>query len=243
MSRVVTLPTGYRGRDEGQPYELSRADWLALMRLQWQQGQHIAIMGRTGRGKTTLARDLMALRGWVVVIAIKRADDTLASFPQAGYKRIDKWPPRYGDQRVLFWARPKNLTDISEQRAKIKSVLDDVYENGGWAVLLDDTAGIANALGFKKEIARLLNEARSSHASMVSVMTQPSSVTQAIPSELWRQVRYHLVFYYRVGRDLDSIADITGYNRSTVKGWMDQLRPFDFLAFDDLTDTVTIVRV
>lgn len=241
MARVVTLPTAYRG--DGQPYELSRADWLALMRIQWQQGQHIAIMGRTGRGKTTLARDLMALRGWVVVIAIKRADDTLATFPQAGYKRIDKWPPRYGDQRVLFWARPKNLTDISEQRTRIRAVLDDVYENGGWAVLLDDTAGIANALGFKKEIARLLNEARSSHASMVSVMTQPSSVTQAIPSELWRQVRYHLVFYYRVGRDLDSIADITGYSRSTVKSWMDQLRPFDFLAFDDLTDTVTIVRV
>lgn len=199
-------------------------------------------MGRTGRGKTMLARDLMAIRGWVVVIAIKRADDTLDSFPMAGYKLISKWPPKYGDSRVLFWAKPKNLADMDDQRSRIHSVLNDVYENGGWSILFDDVARIANGLGFKREISTMLNEARSSHASVVSCMTQPSSVTQAIPTELWRQVRYHLVFYYRVGRDLDAIADITGYPRTTIKGWMADLRPFDFLAFDDLTDTVTIVR-
>jgi hypothetical protein len=238
---VLTLPTGYAG-DESQPYEMGRAQWLELMRASWAQGQHIAIMGRTGRGKTMLARDLMALRGWVVVVAIKRADDTLESFPAAGYKLISKWPPGYGDQHVLFWAKPKNLQEMGEQRSRIATVLNDVYENGGWAVLFDDVARVANALGFKREISTMLNEARSSHASVVSCMTQPSSVTQAIPSELWRQVRYHLVFYYRVGRDLDAIADITGYDKKTVKGWMDLLRPFDFLAFDDLTDSVTIVR-
>ena len=239
MARIVTLPTTYHS---DQPAQMSRADWLGQMRLSWRQGQHVAIMGRTGRGKTMLARDLMALREWVVVIAIKRADDTLATFPAAGYRRIDKWPPRYEDHRVLFWAKPRNLQDQIEQRSRIARVLNDIYENGGWAVLFDDVARMANALGFKREIATMLNEARSSFASVVSCMTQPSSVTQAIPSELWRQVRYHLVFYYRVGRDLDAIADITGYNKSTVKGWMDQLRPFDFLAFDDLTDSVTIVR-
>lgn len=221
---------------------MSRADWLELMRTEWRQGQHVAVMGRTGRGKTTLARDLMALRGWAVVIAIKRADDTLDTFPAAGYRRISKWPPRYEDHRVLFWVPPKNLSDMAEQRAGIAKVLDDVYQNGGWSIMFDDIARMANALGFKKQISTMLNEARSSHASIVSVMTQPSSVTQAIPSEVWRQVRYHLVFYYRVGRDLDSIADITGYDKKTVQSWMAMLRPFDFLAFDDLTDSVTIVR-
>lgn len=221
---------------------MGRMEWLARMRADWKQGQHIAIMGRTGRGKTLLARDLMALRGWVVVIAIKRADDTLDSFPAAGYKVIDKWPPKYGDQHVLFWARPKNLHDMTDQRKRIATVLDDVFANGGWSVLFDDVARVANAMGFRREVSTMLNEARSSHASVVSCMTQPSSVTQAIPSELWRQVRYHLVFYYRVGRDLDAIADMTGYTRSTLKGWMKDLRPFDFLAFDDLTDSVTLVR-
>lgn len=238
---LLTLPTDYTG-DNHAPQEMSRAQWLMLMRGEWRQGQHVAIMGRTGRGKTMLARDLMALRGWSVVIAIKRADDTLDTFPRAGYKLINKWPPAYGEQRVLFWAKPRNLHEMGEQRDRISAVLNDVYENGGWAILFDDVARVANALGFKREISTMLNEARSSHASIVSCMTQPSSVTQAIPSEIWRQVRYHLVFYYRVGRDLDAIADITGYDKKTIKSWMDMLRPFDFLAFDDLTDSVTIVR-
>lgn len=221
---------------------MPRAQWLELLRAEWRQGQHIAVMGRTGRGKTTLARDLMALRGWVAVIAIKRADDTIDTFPALGYKIINKWPPNYGDQRVVLWSKPKTLRDALAQREQIAKLFDDVYQNGGWAVLLDDVPRMANALGFKKEIATLLNEARSSHASIVSVMTQPSSVTQAIPSEVWRQVRYHLVFKYRVGRDLDAISDITGYNKATMKSWMDMLRPFDFLAFDDLNDSVIIVR-
>ncbi|HKS68794.1 MAG TPA: hypothetical protein VJQ45_00135 [Ktedonobacterales bacterium] len=212
------------------------------MQRDWRQGQHVAVMGRTGRGKTSLARDLLALRGWAVVLAIKRKDDTLETFPKAGYRIIRKWPPRWEDHRVVLWAKPKSMEDMAEQRKQIAAVLNDVYANGGWAVLFDDVARIANALGFKKWIATMLSEARSSHASIVSNMTQPSSVTQAIPSEVWRQVRYHLVFYYRVGRDLDAIADIVGYTRTELKKWMAQLGPWDFLAFDDLTDTVTVVR-
>lgn len=221
---------------------MTRQAWLALMRTEWRQGQHVAIMGRTGRGKTTLARDLMALRGWTIVIASKRKDDTMDAFPKFGYRIIQKWPPRYEDRRVVLWARPKTLRDTINARALIARVLDDVYENGGWAVLLDDVAKMANALGFKREIATLLNESRSSGSSIVSAMTQPSSVTQAIPSEVWRQVRYHLVFYYRVSRDVEAISDIAGYDKKTIQGFMARLRAYDFLAFDDLTDSVTIVR-
>lgn len=242
INNVVRLPAIFNPPNDDEPQEITRSQWLAYMRGTWRQGQHVAIMGRTGRGKTTLARDLMALRGWTVVLAIKRKDDTLETFPKAGYKIIKKWPPSFDQRRVVLWAKPKSLDDMTEQRKQITAVLNDVYSNGGWAVLFDDVARIANALGFKKWIATMLSEARSSHASIVSAMTQPSSVTQAIPSEVWRQVRFIVAFYYRVGRDLDSIADIVGYNRSTLKRWMDMLGPFDFLCFDDLTDSVMIVR-
>lgn len=201
-------------------------------------------MGRTGRGKTMLARDLLAIRDYVVALAVKRADDTLDTFPQAGYRRMTnkKWPPRYGDNKVLYWARPKNLSDAANQRKLISAILDDVYEQGGWTAFYDDVAYIARALGFAKIIAIMFNQARSSRSSQVAAMTQPSSITQAIPSEVWRQARFHLIFYYRVGRDLESIADIVGYKVTVLKKWMTMLRPFDFLCFDDLTDQVMIVR-
>lgn len=224
------------------PIELPRAAWLAWMRLNWGQGQHIAIMGRTGRGKTTLARDLLTLRDYAVALAVKRADDTLDTFPGAGYERVTRWPPAYAQRKVLLWARPRNFDDIQKQALILRAVLNDVYENGGWGVLLDDVAYMANTLGLKKPITILLNQARSSYSSIISAMTQPSSVTQSIPSEVWRQVRFHLVFYYRVGRDLDVISDIVGYTKSQLSKWMSTLGPWDFLCFDDLTDTVFLVR-
>lgn len=224
--------------------EIGRTSWLAWMHANWEQGQHIAIMGRTGRGKTFLARDLLDCRQYVCALAVKRADDTLLTFPQAGYKMMvnGKWPPRYGTNRVLYWAKPKNLTDVAHQKKTIMSILDDAYQNGGWTIFYDDVAYIARALGFAKVMGILFNQARSSHSSQLAAMTQPSSVTQSIPSEVWRQVRFHLVFYYRTGRDLDVISDMVGYKLVQLKKWMAMLRPWDFLCFDDLTDQVFLVR-
>lgn len=224
--------------------EMGRWQWLAWMRDNWEQGQHIAIMGRTGRGKTYLARDLLMCRRWVCALAIKRADDTLSTFPKSGYRLMTnkRWPPDYGTERVLYWAKPKNLSDTPAQQKLLMRIFDDIYQNGGWTLFHDDVAFIARSLGFSKTLAILFNQARSNHSSQVGAMTQPSSVTQAIPSEVWRQVRFHLVFYYRTGRDLDVISDMVGYKLVQLKQWMSLLRPFDFLCFDDLTDQVILVR-
>jgi hypothetical protein len=232
------------GEDASRFYEMDRDSWLGWMYQNWEQGQHISIMGRTGRGKTFLARDLLTCREYVCALAVKRADDTLDTFPKAGYRLLvnKKWPPQYGDKRVLFWAKPKNLSDTAKQHKTIQTILDDVYEHGGWTVFYDDVAHLARALGFAKVIGTLFNQARSSHSSQIAAMTQPSSVTQSIPSEVWRQARFHLIFYYRVGRDLDVISDIVGYPVSQIKRWMSMLEPYDFLCFDDLTDQVILVR-
>lgn len=235
---VVTLPVAtYDG-----PLELSRLDWLARMRSDWKQGEHVAIMGQTGRGKTTVSRDLLTCRDWVVALAVKRDDDILESFTKlAGYRRTS-WPPAYDVHRALVWARPQSLewAEVRKQAAAVHKVLNDVFRNGGWAVLLDDVAYICNTLGLKKDVSLLLNQARSSHSSLVSCMTQPSSVTQAIPSEVWRQVRHLVAFRYRNKRDIGIIADITGYDDSEIRKWMIQLREYDFLHFAG--DDVTLVR-
>lgn len=236
------------GEEDVSFYEMDRASWLAWMRREWRQGQHITIMGRTGRGKTFLARDLLTCREYVCALAIKRADDTLDTFPNAGYRLMinKRWPPPYGTNKVLYWARPKNLTDVANQRKLVSVILDDAYENGGWTMFYDDVAFIASPKGLNqaRNVGTLFNQARSSHSSQVAAMTQPSSITQAIPSEVWRQARFHLIFYYRVGRDLEVISDIVGYRVSQLKKWMAMVRagPYDFLCFDDLTDQVILVR-
>lgn len=57
--------------------------WYEDFRNTWQQGEHVALVGKTGVGKTSLARDILSARDYVMVLALKRKDDTLASFPRA----------------------------------------------------------------------------------------------------------------------------------------------------------------
>src|SRR6185437_5983146 len=94
--------------------EMSRAEWLAAFRARWRQGEHVALIGPTGSGKTGLASDLLAIRAYVVALAVKRHDDTLGMFQ--GYKILKKWPPEYGQKHVILWVKPQSLGDTLVQR-------------------------------------------------------------------------------------------------------------------------------
>lgn len=227
------------GRRQEVP-EIPTAIWLDQMWMEWEQGEHVALMGQTGSGKTTLARDLLKVRDYVVVLAVKRFDDTLDSFTAAaGYTR-SSWPPDYNRRRVLIWPRPKDIDDIDGQGKHVHRVLKDVSRSGGWALFLDDTGYITGMLGEGKSVTALLNTGRSGHISVVTAMTQPTSVAARIPTETLRQVRHVLVFPYQNQRDTDTISKIVGYNRRDIEGWMKRMDPHDFLAFSH--GKVTLVR-
>lgn len=219
------------------PFDL----WYQAFEEQWEQGQHVVIIGQTGSGKTYLAKDLLRVRRYVAVIAIKRADDTLSRFAKdtPRYALIKKWPPRYDKERVVIWLRPESLSD-KEQALRVYQVLDDIYHNGGWCVFLDDTGYVTSVLRLERPVTILLNQARSSGISVVCALTQPSSVVARVPTETLRQARYLIVFRYHNERDIKAIAQIAGYDWRAVREWMGLLGPHDFLAFTP--SGVAIVR-
>ena len=209
--------------------ERAYRDWFTTFAPDWRQGEHVAIIGQTGSGKTTLAGQLLDAREYVVCLAVKRHDDTLKTF--SAYDVIKKWPPRYDVARCVVWLKPESLDDIDDQARDVHGILNHVFVDGGWALFLDDTGYLAGQLRLHKAITVLLNQGRSSGISVVSAMTQPSSVTARIPSEALRQVRHILGFRYRNRRDIQAIADITGYDRAEIETSMRELGPHDFLAF------------
>lgn len=219
--------------------QITRPVWLLSMHQTWRQGEHALLLGMTGSGKTTLARDLLPARRYVAAFAVKRFDDTLDTFAGAGYKRT-AWPPSYNVERALFWPKPADLDDISSQRVKVRAAINDIFKNGGWSPFFDDVGYMAGPLGLGKEIAVLLSLGRSSHISVTCAATQPTSMTQRIPTEVWRQVSHLVAFAYHNDRDTRTVAEIMGYDHKTIRAIFDMLGPFDFLASSH--GRLTIVR-
>ena len=207
----------------------SREDWLEYMRLNWYQGEHAAIIGPTGTGKTTIASKLLDCRTWVCVLAVKRKDDTLELFKKSGYKVIQKWPPDYNYKHVVLWIKPENISDTRTQADRLYYALDRMYRSGGWAIYFDEAGYIAGHLKLANELGVLLNQGRSSHISVICTMTRPHSMVARIPAESLNQCRHLIFFRYADEREIKSCAEIAGLSWRTMQDLMNELGEHDFL--------------
>lgn len=223
--------------------ETSFQEWLARFHNTWRQGEHVVIVGQTGSGKTSIARDILAVREYVVVLAVKRNDDTIDTFRDAGYEIIKAWPPRYDQDKVVVWFRPKDLASDQEQAIKVYQVLNDIYRRGGYTPLIDDTGYVAAQLRLSSALTVLLSQARSSYISVVCALTQATSIAQRVPTETLRQVRHVLMFPYSSEQDQKALGTITGINWRRLRDIMEtQMMPHDFLAFERNTNALTLIR-
>lgn len=214
--------------------EVAVGQWYAFMAEAWRQGEHAAIIGPTGSGKTTIAQMLLELRTYVVVLAVKRTDETLEAFKRgehgfSRYKVIEKWPPKYPDTRVILWAKPKELGITNEQREKLKKAIDKMYLVGGWTEFWDDAGYITGYLGMGQELGILLNQGRSDALTVVVAMTQPKSMVARLPSETFKQCRHQLIFKFENVVELKAIAEIAGIDWRKLKNMSAELGDHDFI--------------
>ncbi len=102
--------------------------FLAYMKGEWKQGEHIGVIGPTGAGKTWIVRDLLLLRRYSVVIATKEKDKTLVRYEKEdGFVLYQEWPPFYQDTRVLLWKKPKELGNFYDQAVLVYQVMSVSY--------------------------------------------------------------------------------------------------------------------
>jgi hypothetical protein len=166
--------------------------FLEHMRIRWEPGQHIAMIGPTGEGKSTFAGGLLSLRDYVLAFDPKGEDTTLSA---TGYERVLKLPNEIDWQERLFrsqharqWDRIH--TDIAEGRpAKLivggpsrtveqdtrnQSLMHRAFqyarEAGGWTVYVDEFELISSQRQFNlgKWVERMLISARSEGTSVVT---------------------------------------------------------------------------
>lgn len=219
----------------GQDKHLAHSmDWTIgqfkeYMRTNWAQGEHVALCGPTGSGKTTVACDIVVLRDYAVMLAVKRYDDTINLFKKAGFKVINKWPPDYTKKHVILWSKPDSLDSATKQTAVISEALERIYISGGWCVYFDEAGFIAGHLRLGGYLGVLLNQGRSSHISVVCAMTRPHSMVARIPAETLNQCRHILIFKYTDEREIKACAEICGLSFHAMQQLQQALDTHDFL--------------
>ena len=196
----------------------------------WRQSQHVALIGPTESGKSTLQYAILPKRKYVTFFATKPRDRTLDTFAQrGGFVRIEDWPPRRGRGRFsrpvtaeemprrLLWPDATRMSPetMEHQRQVFLRAFHDIYGSGGWCTVWDEFWMMCSILGMEKEARIMLQQARSNDISFVIGAQRPSR----IPLEVFDQTT-HLFFW----RDNDE----ANLKRMGGIGWMsaNEIRAF-----------------
>lgn len=175
--------------------EAPRVPWDKFLSsvFQWQQGEHVALIGPTGQGKTTLLTQLLPLHPYVVVYATKPRDESMERLIRyGGYYPVKRWvslDPKQFPRRVL-WPDAGKLDSVQQQKIIFHDAFERIYREGGWTVAIDELWYIDNVLKLEMDVKLYLLQARALGISLLVATQRPAWV----PLEVYDQST-HLFFW------------------------------------------------
>jgi energy-coupling factor transporter ATP-binding protein EcfA2 len=201
------------------------------------QGEHVAIVGPTGSGKSVLELELAKIIGArttrqgkpasVTVLATKPRDDTVAGL---GWPVLKSWPPSYGQEHNIVWPKARTpSTAARDQRKVFGPLLDAIYHEGGQAVVIDEAAyferPLPKGLGLAPTLEQYWSSARSLKLTLVAATQRPRLVSRS----MWSEPSWVFVFRPEDRDDLKRVAELSG-RRDEVLELTELLGGFEFLA-------------
>lgn len=215
-------------------------------------GEHVAIIGPTGQGKTVLMRATMMRYPFIVVFATKPQDSqikTLIGSTGQRFVNLRQWhrlSPVDSPRRVL-WPDARSIDSISHQRDVFKYALDAIFrESGrpehdpvGWAVVIDELWYVINVLKLGAEIKIFLLQGRSLGHSLVLATQRPAGV----PVEVYDQSTHLFFFRDNDRRNQDRLSEVNARDSAMIRHIVSDLEPHQFLYINTRSGAMVRSRV
>ena len=190
----------------------------------WAPGEHAAIIGTTGTGKTYLTSRLVEWRNYVAILRTKPDDVKFKGFKTVKEAKALESPNR--NSKLLI------TPTFKRQKVVAAEVFDMVWQMGGWTIVIDELFYVHDVLGLKSFVDMLMTQGRSKRISVVVGMQRPVNVTRFALSEATH------VFSFRLeGRDRKTVKDITSESFAEATG---KVPPFHFAHYHVKTRSVGV---
>jgi hypothetical protein len=206
----------------------------------WRQGEHMALIGPTGTGKSTMAVNVLPRRKWVLAFDPKGGDSTLRTLSRHGFVRTESWPPPRQIRKRIEKGEPVRLivggtvrtrADLPGLRETMRRALGDAFDMGGWTVYVDELQLLADRrmMRLGGSVETLLIAARDRGVSVVSAYQRPANV----PRTASDQARWLACWYTRDTDTVNRLAEMAGRPKPEVRGAMRALGElrYGFLLF------------
>lgn len=173
----------------------------------WSQGEHVTLIGPTGCGKTTLTNAILHRRKYVVFVATKPKDPVIQELvSKHGFILTKKWSPRHHRQILHPIRRRSAYDDRQTSRLEIARMLDDVYVQGGWTVVLDELRYVTSTLGLAENVELLWLQGRAMGATVIAGAQRPRHV----PLAAYSQAKHIYLWRTRDQGDAKRMAEFSG---------------------------------
>jgi hypothetical protein len=216
--------------------------WRAWFASEWNQDEHLSIIGPTGTGKSALMVDLLRIRGYTVFVMTKPSDNKLeAALDRQGYVRVPAFPknPPEDVDRYLLWppgSGGMTTADNTKQRTILRDAFDKIFRGppggdpGRWCVALDEARYVSDPsyLGLRREVNHLLIQGRSLRISMVLAFQRPSWV----PREAYDQASHLFIAHDNDRRNVQQFREIGGVDGEVVAATVERLQIYEWAHVD-----------
>jgi hypothetical protein len=219
----------------------------------WNAGDHVALVGMTKSGKTTLARSIIKLRDFCVVLGTKSRDPSLyAPLEAEGFVRVEKWDPwqwRETKQRYVIFAPPLELSDepsprevgeaVERQAEAFRTALIQIFKAGGWCVFADEVKYITDDLGLAREVNLLYLQGRSLGVTLVAATQRP----RAVPLNVFEMAEWFFLWRITDREDRRRASEMVGVLAPTVFETAARLPRNEFVCVNKADDLAVRSRV